>query len=312
MPKPYTSTQIYHITDTFDYRARGKIAGAYTRNRGRIGLRDAGYEFTPGLDSVDIGISVHEFITHSQRPDRIIAAVNYAPPDKQKKTGATKDNVRNDFFCAQLKDGVVVCGTSNGHEFSYVRDRIVDLYRLTNTNSLGSQFRSLEILPEHTMLFSDPKQRARLVASGILQQEDNIDTIIPLPPRYSHVHEIDNFQNVKIYPSLADLELLRRTAGKPILFGFGRASVENATRKTRSNAASQALVTEKFFDAGRGNNIVALHSSSRSHPRTHGEEVVSNIPMIATLRDKPARTSPNYPVPRVSAQVQLAEPRTAA
>src|ERR1700722_16451304 len=165
MSGPYKSTHIYHITDTFDHRARGKIDGAYSKYRGKIGLRDAGYSFIPAVNTIDIGISVSEFILNSQRPDRLILSVNCAPPDKTK---GTINNARNDFFCARLKNDVVLCGTSNGYEFSYVRDDIQELYRLTNTNSLGSQFRSLEILPEHALLFSKPEWRCRLKHRGIL------------------------------------------------------------------------------------------------------------------------------------------------
>ncbi|MFY9287161.1 MAG: hypothetical protein WAO98_01540, partial [Alphaproteobacteria bacterium] len=301
MGVPFTSTHIYHITDTFDDRAKGKIDGAYSKHRGVIGLRDAGYTLTPALNTIDIGISVSEFITNTERPDVLVIAVNCAGPDNDK---GTDDNVRNDFFCAQLRDNVVVCGTSNGVEFSYVKNRIERLYRLTNTNDRKSQFRSLEILPEHTLLFSDPERRANLIASGILKEED-VDLIVPSVPSVTHVHEIDNFRNVKLVPSEDDLELLRRLDGKSIDFEFGATSLEVTPRQAATGAAHKALVEPTLFRAELGTNVAALRSSSRRLLGSREAEVESAIPIIATMRRVPAETPPNYEVPIIGAPVWL-------
>lgn len=297
MTEAYSSTHIYHITDTFEYRSQGRIDAAYSKHRGRLGIAYAGYSFVPAINTIDIGLSVSEFILNAERPDKLILAVNCAPPDK--KNGTT-NNARNDFFCAQLKNDVVVCGTSNGYEFSYVRQNIDELYRLTTTNSRGSQFRSLEILPEHSLLFSDPTQRARLVNSGTLERVKNIDEIVRQPPTQSLVHEVDSFRNVKFIPSAKDADTLRAVLGAVIRFDFGDASVEVGARKTRQLPQHEALVTSSFFEAPTGTTILTLRSSSSI---LGGHD--SNVPMIATLRECPIETGPNYPVPKVGAPVWL-------
>ncbi len=295
MGKPFISTHIYHITDTYDKRASGKIDGAYTKHRGTIGMVNAGYTLTPIDNSIDGGITVSEFFTSSQRPDRLIIAVNYAPPDNKK---GTTDNHRRDFFCAELRSGDVVCGTVNGYEFSYIKPEIKQLFRLTNTNN-GSQFRSLEVLPQHTLLFSDLEHRNRLIATGILERFDNIDAVIPNVPDTTHVHEIDNFQNVKLIPSIADLIALRQSEGQDVDFGFGDASIEAARANKHPRHDYHGLVAPTLFAAPEGTNVVALRSSSRRL----GFE--TNVPIIATIRQRPAETNPAYTPPTVGAPVWL-------
>ena len=301
MSEPYTSRHIYHITDTFDTRARGKIDGAYTKYRAQLGLRDTGYSFVPALNTVDIGISVSEFASNTQRPDRLIFAVNCAPPDKKE---GTKDNARNDFFGAVVgdhTDHIIVCGTSNGYEFSYLKPHIKALYRFTNTNSLKSQFRSLEILPQHALLFSNPHHRARLVTSGVLENVENIDDIVPSVPNVTHVYEVDNFSNVKLFPSCGDLALLRDLEGKVIRFSFSDTSVETSARPIKATIDYDGLVASTLFAAPLQTNVVALRSSSR----LLGSDE-SCIPIIATIRPNPAETEPNYDVPSIGRRVILA------
>ena len=295
MGTPFTSTHIYHITDTYDKRASGKIDGAYTKHRGAIGIVNAGYTLTPIDNSIDGGITVSEFITNSQRPDRLIIAVNYAPPDNKK---GTADNHRRDFFCAELRSGDVVCGTVNGYEFSYIKPEITQLFRLTNTNN-GSQFRSLEVLTQHTLLFSEPEHRSRLIATGILERFEDIDAIIPNVPDTTHVHEIDNFQNVKLIPSIADLAALRQWEWRDVDFGFGEASIEIESPNKRARHDYKGIVAPTLFAAPEGTNVVALRSSSR---RLNFE---TNVPIIATIRQRPAETDPTYTPPTVGAPVWL-------
>jgi hypothetical protein len=299
MSESYKSVQIVHITDTFDHRARAKIDGAYSLHQGELGIRSNMYSFIPALNSIDAGISASEVITNTQRPKQLIIAINYAPPDADKPQG-TVDNARKDFFCAQLKNDVVLCGTTNGYEFSYVKSEIENLYRLTNTNSLKSQFRSLEILPEHTLLFSEPEQRARLITSGILERVENIDDFVPTVPEITHVHEVDNFQNVKLFPSVADLMLLRQHENKKIGFGFGVASVEIGTREAYGETKYDGVVADTLFRAPHGTNVVALRSSSRL---IGFEELEFRVPIIATIRQRPAETQPSYEAPIVGAPV---------
>lgn len=296
MGKPYSSTHIYHITDTTDKRAQAKVDGAYSLHRGRFGVRDAGYTFVPADDTIDIGIGLSEVILNSQRPDKLVVAVNLANADKK---DGTVDNVRNDFFAARLRNNVFVTGTSNGHELSYVKDEIVELFRLTTTNSKKSQFRSLEILPEAALAFADPKLRKEWIASGALARETDIDKIVRDAPPQTHVFEVDNFKNVKVVPSQEDLKFIRSIEGQSILFGFSQASVEHASRPLLGDAEHKALVAPTLFAAPTGTNVLALRSSSRRF----GED--STVPIIATIRENPAKTEPSYPVPKVGAPIFL-------
>lgn len=287
-------TYLVQVTDTTDQRAALKLKAAFAHHGGRLGLRADIIDIAPANNTLDIGVIVSEQLHNSQRPDRLIIGVNCAPPDKRE---GTTDNARNDFFFAELKNNVIVGGTSNGLELSYVRDQIERLYRLTTTNSLKSQFRSLEILPENLVRFSLSVERQKLIESGVLIDEtNNIDSIVPYVPDVTHVIEVDNFGNVKLLPSRADRDLLGRV--QDTSFGFGSESVEYRQEKPSNVLEFRALVRPTLFAAPLGTNIIALSSSSRI---LGGQ----TVPMIATVRERPAETPPGYQRPHVGNPVIL-------
>lgn len=311
MPKQFLSTQVAHITDTTDDNAKLKIRGAYALHMGRNNI--VGPADVVGKPStLEIGVVASELLTNTQRPDRLIIAVNCAPPDQ--KSGTT-DNARRDFYCADLGDNATVSGTVNGLEMAYVRSKIKALYRLTTTNSKGSQFRSLEILPEIAIAFADPKRRAALVTQGILVREENIDKIIPTVPDRTHVIEVDNFFNAKLAIATPDRQQLERAAATraDLEISFANYSVEllAAKRIERQTyhaadklAPFAAQATPTLFAAELGTNLIALRSSSRL---VGGNDV----PIIATMREQPAESQPKFPIPILGAEVffNFAQPR---
>lgn len=305
MAEPYVATQIVQITDTTDRNAELKILGAYTKHKGLNGIH-GDVVVKPAADTLDIGAAVSEMVTNKERPERLIIAVNSAPPDKK---DGTKDNARRGFYFADLGNGVTVGGTSNGLEFSYIRPLVTELYELTTTNSKGSQFRSLEILPEAALQFSDPAKRAELIANGTLKKVDP-DSVIPPVPQQTHVIEVDNFRNAKLWVTEADRAKLKAAATnkEKIRVEFARYSVELLAaklikrpelKKSKKLKPFKARATPTLFEAPLGTNLIALSSSSR---RVDGVDV----PIIATIREYPAKTKPRYPIPRVGAAVTLA------
>ncbi len=305
MAKPYKGTQIVQITDTTDRNAQLKIYGAYAQHKGRTGIH-GDVIVVPANNTLDIGAATSEIITNTQRPDRLIIAVNSAPPDKK---GGTKENARRGFYFADLGNGVTVGGTSNGLELAYVRPLIKELYELTTTNSKGSQFRSLEILPEASLQFAKKKIRKKLIAKGVLKKVDP-DSVIPAVPNHTHVIEVDNFNNAKLWITERDRKALKQAAAKkrPVQVAFSQASVELLAAKliekpdvklSDTLTPFAAKATPTLFEAPLGTNLIALRSSSK---RVDG----SNVPIIATIREQPAETKPNYPVPKVGAAVNLA------
>jgi hypothetical protein len=305
MTQPYQATQIVQITDTTDRNAQLKIQGAYTLHKGRNGIH-GDVLVVPAADTLDIGAAVSELITNKERPERLIIAVNSAPPDKK---DGTKENARRGFYFADLGDGVTVGGTSNGLELAYIRPLVKDLYELTTTNAKGSQFRSLEVLPEASLQFANPEKRAELIADGTLKKV-NPDSVIPPVPQQTHVIEVDNFRNAKLWVTEADRAKLEAAAAKKedVRVTFAQYSVELLAAKLiekptlgQENGLTpfNAKATPTLFEAPLGTNLIALRSSSQ---RVDG----GAVPIIATIREHPAKTEPNYPVPRVGAAVTLA------
>lgn len=305
MAKPYKGTQIVQITDTTDRNAQLKIYGAYAQHKGRTGIQ-GDVIVVPGNNTLDIGAAAAEIVTNTQRPDRLIIAVNSAPPDKKE---GTKDNARRGFYFADLGNGVTIGGTSNGLELAYIRPLIKELYELTTTNSKGSQFRSLEVLPEASLQFAKKKHRKKLIAKGVFKKVEP-DSVIPAVPDHTHVIEVDNFRNVKLWVTQRDRAALEKAAAKKsrVQVAFTEASVEllAAKRITKPNAKLTktlkpftAKATPTLFEARLGTNLIALRSSSK---RVDG----SDVPIIATIREQPAEIKPNYQPPKVGAAVKLA------
>lgn len=303
MPKAYINTHVAHISDTTDSNAQSKIRSAYARHLGDNGIRDVILEITPATNTLDIGFKASELLTNTQRARRLLLALNCAPPDNDK---GTKDNARNDFYFADLGDDAFAGGTVNGFELSYVKNSIRGLFRLASTNKLGSQFRSLEILPEHLSVFSNTHKpwwailsrtaREELIKSGDLVPVEHVDDVVPSAPDVTHAVEIDNFQNIKLFLSQADRKAVEANRKLRIILGGDSLGFDQICHQLKDSF--DVAATEKLFDAPLGTNLIALNSSS----------VLPNgnsVPIIATIRKRPGETSPNYPVPDVGSRVKL-------
>jgi|GEM_PF-4326425 len=294
MSNPYTSTHIVQITDTTDRNAVLKIRSAYAKHAGAYGVRDAHVDVVPAHNTLDIGVAASELIHNTERPDQLFLGLNCAPAEKDE---GDKNNARSSFYYADLGEGIIAGGTLNGLELSYVKPRVRELFELATTNKLGSQFRSLQILPEHLVAFSNKDARDRLIKSGDLVAVPDIDALIPDVPNITHVLETDNFQNVKLYLSSSDRELLEKAP--EVLFAFGGETIEFArSNDSRSARSYEAVVAPKLFDAGIGKNVLAKESSSR----VFGGKTV---PMIATIRKRPAETPASFTPPKVGQPVFL-------
>lgn len=284
------SGHIVHITDTYDDDAREKIKSAYVKHKASFGPAFADVDLAPIDNTLSIGIKLSELVNNTERPERLLLALNCAPAEKQ---DGTKDNARSDFYFADLGDGITTGGTLNGFELSYVKPLVKSLYRLTTTNKLRSQFRSLQILPEHLLRFTNRTHRAKLIKSGELIEQTNLD-IIPEIPQIPHVLQVDNFKNVKLYiPESTKLQ-----PQTTISFAFGDGSVEYGATPPTIGQCYNALVTNALFDPPLNANVLTLNSSSTllgGRP----------VPMIGTIRKRPAETNPAYAIPQRGQPVHI-------
>lgn len=298
----YQSTHIVHVTDTTDRNARLKISGAYAKHTGAYGLQNAFVDVEAAKNTLDIGVVVSEQIHNTERPDRLLIAHNCAPAEK---ANGTNNNHRSDFYYADLGDGIFTGGTINGLELAYVKGRIKALFQDVTTNNLGSQFRSLQVLPRRLVQFATPEERAKLVADGSFKEITDIDSHIQAVPDLTHVIEVDEpFNNVKLW--LSDLDRNKLQDLRSVKVHFGPESVEYVKDTQQSNCNEfNALVSPTLFAAPFGTNVIALNSSSRVLGG-------ANVPMIATIRKRPAETAPSYTVPQVGQPVYLQPQRLSA
>lgn len=304
MTQPYTSTHIVHVTDTTDRNAYLKIRGAYSKHAGAFGLRDSFVDVVPAKNTLDIGVVASEQVHNTERPDRLLIAHNCAPAEKE---DGTVNNHRSDFYYADLGDGIFTGGTINGLELAYVKGRIKALFQDVTTNALGSQFRSLQVLPKRLIQFATREEREKLIADGTFKRIENIDDHIAGVPDTTHVIEVDEpFNNVKLWLSQGDRITLPQFQQQPgVQFRFGEHSIEYADARPCSKDAFRAVVSPTLFAAPLGTNVIALNSSSR----VLGDQ---SVPMIATIRKRPAETAPRYDVPQVGLPVFLQPERLTA
>ncbi|MBV8060886.1 MAG: hypothetical protein JO126_01805 [Alphaproteobacteria bacterium] len=311
---------IYQLTDTGDEADQIKSAWQWALGIWRtVPEEDCYYPHTDGyydghqLDiqhhtsTLSIGARTAILVNNPTRTKRLIIAVNAAPNDNE---NGTQNNHRKNFYCALLKDGTVICGTTAGYEFSYIRDQIAEMYDLTATNELGSQFRNRDILPHYTVKFADPVSRAALLqeknADGTPKLvRVNVDDVVLKPPEKSHVYAVDSSGNVKLYLSEADKTFIRRAAetGQRVRVEFATASLELVNPLTPGgqhdfHEAFDVAVRPSFFAAKDREIILTTHCSTK---RSDGEE----IEQIAQVRTNHATSKPDYPIPTVGAEVRL-------
>ena len=294
MSERYTGTHIVHITDTGGEAERDRIDSAYVLETGAHGINPYHLRVVHADSTIEIGSRTGRLVNNPKRAERLIIAVNCAPPDNDK---GTLGNHRNDFFMADLGDGIVVCGTRAGFEMSYIKDRIKHLYRLTVSNEKDSQFRNLETLPEYAVPFSDLEKRKGLLESGKIE-EVPVDQYIRPVPDVSHVYKVDDSNNVTFYVSKRDRELLERTQGKKVRISFGEASVEVAGDTVQAYSEKfEAEIVTTFFEKEINRNYVTLKSSEKIDGH--------NLPQILTLRHRHTVTKPGYPVPVAGAPIKI-------
>ncbi|MDD3371977.1 MAG: hypothetical protein PHE27_09160 [Alphaproteobacteria bacterium] len=292
--------QYCQITDTTDANAVDKIHGAVIKRMSKLNMVP-NFSLAPAYSSIAAGTMVSERVMNSERPKKLIVAVNYAPPDCDE---GTHDNARNDFFCARLVGGSYVCGTCNGFEFSYIKPLIVDFFQLVSTNKFKTEFRSLRVLPKHAIKFADDRARQKLIEKGHLRPVKDFNAFIPDVPDVTHVFEVDNFGNVKLYLSETDKIVLGQAVCKsePIYFSFGKAALEigGSVKDIEFGPTYEARASETLFAAPVGTNVLGWRSSSTL-------AMGLNVPVIATIRHKPGETRPAYDadLPRVGAPVLL-------
>ncbi|MBU6235627.1 MAG: hypothetical protein KGQ41_07260 [Alphaproteobacteria bacterium] len=304
---------IVHITDCHDTGAVGgelaaiKVKRRYADRADHHDIATRLIEVAPAeeFNTIDVGAKFSELATSAVNPNRLVLAINAAPPSIP---GGTGNNERRNFVLGRLKNGVVFGGTWGGHCLSYVKSEIAELYELLDSNN-GSQFRSLEVLPDALLDFkADKIDTARLRLVDVAKEVPNV-------PRHSHAWTIDNFGNVKLFLNDDDKVRLRSlfeakakgTDGRrvaPVKFAFGDRSVEfapaaNAQFEPASSQFAAAALAQKLFCIEIGTNVVSLTSSAKRW-NTRGQ--FTDVEQIATLRGEPHKPL-GYTLPKIGAPV---------
>lgn len=303
---------IVHITDCHDTGAiSGELAAIKVKRRysdrvDELDIPTRLIEVAPAdeFNTIDVGAKFSEFATSARRPERLVVAINAAPPSIP---GGTGNNERRNFVLGRLENGIVFGGTWGGHCLSYVKSQIVELHELLDSNN-GSQFRSLEVLPDALVDFkADAIDTSRLRTVDIARE-------VPEAPNHSHVFTIDNFRNVKLYLTPDEkAELQERFAAHargvegrkstPITFNFGDRSVEFTAGRNGllvpAGEPSQASLVHKLFCVRAGANVVTLTSSAK---RWDAKGRLTDVEQIATVRNEPDQPL-GYRLPKIGAPV---------
>ena len=312
MPKTY---DIIQITDCHDTNKEGgllaasKVELAYSALVENADLPTRLIKVVPAeeFNTIDVGAKFSELVTSSLNPARLIVAINAAPPSLQ--NGGKTGNDRKNFVLGKLKNGVIFGGTWGGHCLSYVKSQIAEVYELLDSNN-GSQFRSLEVLPEALVAYAAGTIDPRRLGPAI-----DVANEVPNIPDQSHAWTIDNFRNVKLIVSDADKRRLSdvfaqysaakqagQAAERPkVEFTFGDQSVEFGVHDRPTTAFATAALDERMFRGETGSNIFTLTSSARRW-NDQGETV--DVQQIATLRDQP-HLPLGFQLPKIGAPLHI-------
>ncbi|NBX66711.1 MAG: hypothetical protein EBQ96_06935 [Proteobacteria bacterium] len=309
----FRTIDIIQITDCHDTGAiSGELAAIKVKRRYAdraelLGLNTRLIEVAPAeeFNTIDVGAKFSELATSAVNPARLVLAINAAPPSI---AGGTGNNERRNFVLGRLKNGIVFGGTWGGHCLSYVKSEIAELYELLDSNN-GSQFRSLEVLPDALLDFKAEK------IDGARLRPINVAHEVPAPPRHSHAWTVDNFGNVKLFLTQDDklrLHGLFKAKAKgpegkkiaPVTFAFGNRSVEftpssNGLLLPDKREFALASLAEKLFCIEIGTNVVSLTSSAK---RWDEKGAITDVEQIATLRGEPHKPL-GYKPPKIGAPV---------
>ncbi len=317
---------IVHITDCHDTNPEGGLlAGTLVELAYHDHARDAGLQaglvkVTPAeaFNTIDVGAKFAEVATRATNPERLVIAVNTAPPSF---ADGTDNNERTNFVLGRLKTGTIFGGTWGGHCLSYVKAQIAELYELTDSNN-GSQFRSLEVLPAALVEYA-----AGSIARARLAPVFNIKAAVPDTPVHSHAYTIDNFGNVKLWLSDDDRQRVaerldryeryrlytarsdqdgRAALGQPpeAYFDFGDESLETLRGQNpqpANRSLTRAALVQKMFRGEIGQNVLSATSSAK---RWNADGTTGAVAQIATIRNRPDAPL-GFKLPRIGAPFHL-------
>lgn len=131
-----------------DYGSTGDMAFAEVCQALRYEMRDRAAFIdasnVPAFDTVATGFMLAQLALNHRMGDRQFFYVNTAPRKDDKKARA--NNAGEHLVYAKLKNGVQIVAVDSGYSLSFIRDH-VDMLRIIQCDTDGSQFRSRDVFP---------------------------------------------------------------------------------------------------------------------------------------------------------------------
>lgn len=306
---------VMHITDCHDTNDEGgQLAANKVRMAYRIGAARNGLELGQvdingviKFNTIDLGYKAadlyftYEHLIHGQEcGHQQIFVLNAAPP---KQNNGVPNNERDLFVVGRLKNGAPFGGTQKGYALSYLKHDIAEMHELLDSNN-GSQFRSLEVLPEAVMQFA-----AGTINPARIEKIDHMATV-PDVPNAAHAVAIDNFGNVKICMPPETRNSLTQAfeahaagsheAAREIGLAFALKSLEFEPDGADMWPV-RALLKSKMFAGDVGTNVLAMSSSSRLRD---SDGVIRPVAQLATICSRPD-DEPAFEKPMIGARVRF-------
>lgn len=207
-----------------------------------------------------------QVVETEERYGRPLETVIFQNTDQRlEKTSAVKEAKGADFLIIRLRSGIYVCGPNSGYDFSFIRDKIDEVFIYKDLNK-GSQFRSRDYY-------------SKVCAHLMDYMEDELDleevhlNIIPPLNNYYVVH-VAVFGNIKTNIRLHNLK------GK---YEFGdkvRIKINEIVRK--------AMLVSNLFGGSVGELIIYPGSSGQK------DDPFLEIAVRNNFEQKNLTTGPSY------------------
>ncbi len=180
-------------SDSMNFQEFRSAVEGYVENPNGINVNFV----TSTPSTIDTGYILNQIVATEERLGRPMETVIFQNTDTRLNQKNKADEAQGeDFFIIKLKSGLLVCGPNSGYDFSFIKDRIDEIFKYTGLDK-GSQFRSRDLYARVSAHLMDELE------DEMDLEETNSDSILSMKGFY--VGHIDNHGNIKTTMRLSEL-----------------------------------------------------------------------------------------------------------
>lgn len=152
---------------------------------------------TSSPSTIHTGYILSQIVETEERLGRPLDTIIFQNTDTRLNQNARVDDAQgSDFLVLLLASGIYICGPNSGYDFSFIKRKIVEVYRYNGLNK-GSQFRSRDLYARVSAHLMDGME------DELELEETHSSDILEIDGHY--IGHIDNHGNIKTNIRLSEL-----------------------------------------------------------------------------------------------------------